>query len=99
MEGVVDLLWAGLLAPGDWQSIAFVRVEGHLPFFFPLLQLSEVFLQSCKILSTDDEAVQDGVVREKSRRGRDSVWLVVDVFHPLPTSAFGEPRSATDDLK
>ena len=44
MEGLADLLQASLLAPGDWQSMAFVRVEGHLPFFFPLLQLAEVFL-------------------------------------------------------
>ena len=35
MEGVVDLLHGGLLAPGDWHSIAFVQVEGHLPFFPP----------------------------------------------------------------
>ena len=59
MEGVVDFLRAGLLAPGDWQSIAFVRVEGHLPFFFPLLQLAEVFLQS-----SADEAIQDGVIHK-----------------------------------
>ena len=42
VEGVVDFLRAGLLAPGDWQSVVFVQVEGHLPFFFPLLQLVEV---------------------------------------------------------
>ena len=42
MEGVVDLLRAVLLAPDDWQSIAFFRVEGYLPVFFPLLQLVEV---------------------------------------------------------
>ena len=40
MEGVVGLLQAGLLVPGDWHSIVFVQVEGHLPFFPPLLQLA-----------------------------------------------------------
>ena len=67
-EDSIEAIHMGRLTPGR-QDIAFLRIEAHPPFLGPILQVSQVFLQSDVVLGCTDVPVQQAVICEESYLG------------------------------
>ena len=50
---------------GDGEDMSISWVEAHAPLTLPLLQLSEIFLQSFVVVCCHYEVVEDGIISKK----------------------------------
>ena len=63
-----------LLTPFDTKHMAFVWMEGHVPFRFPFTQGIKVLLEQSGVFFAADDPVDGGVVSKKSGVGNYFLW-------------------------